>query len=231
MDSRSSAADARGRGRSFRVKGALLRSLRCAQGWTQQEAADKAGFSDRLIRKAEAGEAIDLQSIALLAQLYSSLESRLTVKGLLDEPLDESARSSDPSQIEAVARRWYQEVWNNARLDTLDELLSPDCILHAKGTELRGQAAIRNHMQSIHAAFGDLALAIDHFAFEDQIAIARWHATAVHCGSWLGEPPSGRHAQIYGSSWITVRDRLIQEAWQVIDGPHFWPQAATNTES
>jgi transcriptional regulator with XRE-family HTH domain len=220
MGAGSLGTNARGRGRSFRVNGSLLRSLRQAKGWTQQEAADKAGFSDRLIRKAEAGEAIDLQSIALLAQLYSSADTKLTLNGLLDEPLDASGPRSDARQIEAVVRRWYEEVWNNGRFDLIDEFVSPDCVLHAKGSELRGPAAIRERMEATRAAFRNLVLTVDQLAIEDNVAVVRWHAGFLHAGSWSGEAPTGETMEIYGSSWITVRVGLVEQIWQVIDGPH-----------
>lgn len=46
-----------------------MRSLRVSRGWTQIEAATRAGLSERLLRKAENGGPIELQSIAILAQL------------------------------------------------------------------------------------------------------------------------------------------------------------------
>jgi transcriptional regulator with XRE-family HTH domain len=77
----------RRRSRSFPVNGVLLQSLRVASGWTQEETATRSDLSDRLIRKAEAGGPLEIQSIAVLAQLYSSVERRFTPDDLLADPV------------------------------------------------------------------------------------------------------------------------------------------------
>jgi len=74
------------RARSFLVNGQLLRLLRASRGWTQQDAAERAGFSDRLIRKAESGGPLQAHSIAVLAELYSTSERPLTAGDLLIRP-------------------------------------------------------------------------------------------------------------------------------------------------
>lgn len=71
------------RARSFLVDGRRLQLLRAGHGWTQQEAAERAGFSDRLIRKAEAGGPLQTQTIAILAELYSTRERPLRPGDLL----------------------------------------------------------------------------------------------------------------------------------------------------
>ena len=74
--------------RAFAVKGRWLRSLRISRGWTQQDAAERAGLSDRTIRNAEMGGPLELRSIALLAELYSAPGSLITAKDILAEGWD-----------------------------------------------------------------------------------------------------------------------------------------------
>src|SRR5262245_420036 len=133
----------RRRRRSFAVKAELLRACRLANGWTQEDAALKAGVSDRLIRKAESGGPLEIQSIASLAQLYSTAERRLTPDDLLAEPVAAGVAkspSSTASHAETLVRRLFQELWNQRKFAAIDELLSPDCVLHAEGRDLHGRA-------------------------------------------------------------------------------------------
>jgi transcriptional regulator with XRE-family HTH domain len=81
---------ARKRPRAFTVKGSLLRDLRISRGWTQQEAADRAGVSDRTIRNAEMGGPLELRTIALLAALYSVPGAPITPKDILAKGWDRS---------------------------------------------------------------------------------------------------------------------------------------------
>src|SRR5688572_24686424 len=122
------------RSRSFAVNGELLRACRIASGWTQVEAADKAGFTDRLVRKAESGGPLQIQSIAILAQLYSTAEHRLTPDDLLAEPISPATAVvflSPTSLGITLVRRLFRELWNERKLEVIDELLAPACVLHA----------------------------------------------------------------------------------------------------
>lgn len=203
--------------RSFRVQGPLLRSLRIARGWTQQDAADRAGLSDRLVRKAEAGDAIELRSISLLAQLYSTAQAPLTLNELLAVPIGASNSTTNVVELEAMVRRWYGELWNKGQLRVIEEIAAQDCILHAQGDELHGHAAVHQRMEAIRAAFSDFDFVIEQLAVQGDIAIVRWHVHLTHTGSWMGETPSGRRFIIRGSSWIRAENGVLQEGWDYWD--------------
>ncbi len=53
------------------VNAAELKRLRETRGWSQRELATKAGYTDRLIRKAEAGGSLDVETICNLAEALS----------------------------------------------------------------------------------------------------------------------------------------------------------------
>jgi transcriptional regulator with XRE-family HTH domain len=204
-------------GRSFRVSGPLLRSFRVARGWIQRDAAERAGLSERLLKKAEAGEPIELKSIAILAALYSTREAPLTPEDLLAVAPDCSVGFGAVSK-EALARRWFDELWNLGRLDAIDELAAPEVILHAHGDDLHGPAAIHRHMEAMRAAFGDFAFVVDAVMGHANVVSVRWRLALTHTGVWMGEPPSGRRFVIHGSSWIRIDGGLLREAWE------YWAQ-------
>jgi steroid delta-isomerase-like uncharacterized protein len=210
------AEDASRRARSFYVRGPRLRRLRVGRGWTQLEAAERAGLSERLLRKAEAGEAIEIQSITILAGLYSTPTSRLTPNDLVVGSNDDARPTSQTAEVEALARRWYDELWNKGRLEVIDELSSPDAMLHSQGESLSRDAA-RRRFSAIRAAFSEFDFVIDQLAVLGSLAVVRWHVQLTHIGCWMGEPPSGRRLTIHGSSWIRIEDGLLQEGWDYWD--------------
>lgn len=57
--------------RSVIVNGPLLRQLRMERYWTQAELARRAGYTTRLIRKAESGGSVDLETLANIAATLS----------------------------------------------------------------------------------------------------------------------------------------------------------------
>lgn len=56
----------------FQVNGQSIKQFRAALGWSQAALADRAGYSERLVRKAEAGGKISLQALRDLAEALSS---------------------------------------------------------------------------------------------------------------------------------------------------------------
>jgi transcriptional regulator with XRE-family HTH domain len=212
----------RRRSRSFAVNGKLLRSCRVAKGWTQDDAAAKAGVSDRLIRKAESGGPLEIQSIAILAQLYSTADRRLTPDDLLAEPLVPdivTSPSSSASRPEALVRRFLDELWNQRRYDVIDELATPDCVLHAEGRDLHGRAAIHQRATEVHAALSDIDLRIQELTVVNDLVICRWRATFAVTGVWRGMPPTGKRLIVRASTWIRVAAGWLVEGWDYWDEP------------
>jgi len=217
------------RSRSFPVNGKLLLACRVANGWTQDDAAAKAGFSDRLIRKAESGGPLQIQSIDILAQLYSTSQRRLTPDDLLAEPIapdQVKSTSSHASQAEARAsraeimvRRFFQELWNERKFEAIDELLSPDCVLHAEGRELYGRAAMYRRAEEFFAAFDRFIVEIYDLTVQRDLVICRWLVRMTQTGPWLGLPPTGKRLIVRGSTWIRVADGWLVEGWDYWDEP------------
>lgn len=210
-----------GPARSFRVSGERLGSLRRSRGWTQIEAAERAGISERLIRRAEAGESLGWRSIAVLADLYATAQSPLSLDDLLAEPdANRPGTVPQPNDIEAVVRRWHDELWNLGRLEVVAELAAAGCVLHAHDKRIRGHAAVRRFIQATRAAVGEFQLVAQPPAIFGDLAMTRWRARRKD------SPPSrvsgrldGTRVAIRGSTWILVADGLLCEAWMYWHSP------------
>lgn len=59
--------------RGFRVDGEQLRQLRKIIGWTQAAAANRTGYTERLIRKMEKGGPIERQTLRRVLDTYSAV--------------------------------------------------------------------------------------------------------------------------------------------------------------
>jgi transcriptional regulator with XRE-family HTH domain len=210
------------RSRSFPVKGDLLRACRLAHGWTQDDAATKSGLSDRLIRKAESGGPLEIQSINILAQLYTTPERRLTPDDLLVKPITPpplKSVSSSAARAEAMVRRLFQELWNERKFSVIDELISPDCVLHAEGRELHGRAAMYQRAKDFFAAFDRFVVEIYDLTVQGDLVICRWRVRLTQTGPWHGLAPTGKPLLVRGSTWIRVADGYLAEGWDYWDGP------------
>jgi len=69
--------------RSARINPKRLVELRKKRGWTQVQLAEAAGYSERLILKAESGAPISLATIAALAQALATDREPVTISDLL----------------------------------------------------------------------------------------------------------------------------------------------------
>ncbi|MBB5339970.1 ester cyclase [Tunturiibacter gelidoferens] len=120
----------------------------------------------------------------------------------------------------ALAQRWFEEVWNQGKESTIDELFHPQ----GKGygfpephSILIGPEAFKAIHRQFHSAFGDIHITIDDLVAEgDRVAI-RWTATMKHTGDGLGFPATGKTATLPGASFITCRDGIMTEGWNSMD--------------
>lgn len=125
-----------------------------------------------------------------------------------------------PEQNVAMARRWFEEVWNQKRTATIFELLSPDCITHGtqeSGGDVRGPEGFLEFQSRFVDAFPDIQIEVlDCFGVADKITI-RWVATGHHTGRGLGIEPSGATINVTGIGIARFAEGKIVEAWDNYD--------------
>lgn len=94
--------------RFIAINGRELRSLRLARGWTQSQLAKSAGYSERLIRKAEKGGNLDHGTIQNLAEALSTPDSHVPLESLT-------------LNIAAIAQKWV-ESWEHHEARMVPEI-------------------------------------------------------------------------------------------------------------
>ena len=103
----------------------------------------------------------------------------------------------------ALIRRWFEEVWNNGRMEAIDEMASPDVIGHGQAqhdTDI-GLQGVQDFREWVFArAFPDMKVMIDQTIEQGDKVVARWTATMTHKGEFLGLPRTGKKATITGTS-------------------------------
>jgi len=121
----------------------------------------------------------------------------------------------------SLARRWFEEVWNQRRTDTIDELLTDGSVSYSESGPLRGTEEFKERAHAVFlSAFPDLRIEVEGTVAQGDEVVVRWAATATHLGGGLGFPASGRRASFRGMTWIRFRDG------RMIEGVDCWNQAA-----
>jgi steroid delta-isomerase-like uncharacterized protein len=115
-----------------------------------------------------------------------------------------------------LMKRWFQEVWNEGKLDTIRELLSPDAVATGQvGADvvMHGPKDFVPFAKSIRAAFPDIKTTVeDAFGIEDKVVV-RWSATMTHRGGDLGIPATGKPVRITGMTIVRIANGKIIEGW------------------
>lgn len=115
-----------------------------------------------------------------------------------------------------LMRRWFKEVWNEGRIQTVHDLFAPDGIAIGQqedGKPLHGPADFVPFVERIRGAFPDMQIVVeDVFGAKDKVVL-RWSATMTHRGDHLGLPPTGKSVRVTGISIARIRGKQIIEGW------------------
>jgi len=123
---------------------------------------------------------------------------------------------SQEAQNTALIRRWFDEVWNKGRIETVDELASADVIARGQledGHDIKGAAHFKAFAKAIRAAFPDIVVTIEDTVAQGDRVVARWTATMTHQGDFLGLAPTQKKVTVSGTSIQRIVDGKIVEGW------------------
>jgi steroid delta-isomerase-like uncharacterized protein len=115
-----------------------------------------------------------------------------------------------------LMRRWFREVWNEGRMQTVHDLLSADAVGVGQGEQdakIHGPAEFVSFVERIRGAFPDINVVVeDAFGARDKVVV-RWSATMTHRGEQLGVPATGKPVRISGITIVRIRNGQIVEGW------------------
>ena len=202
-------------GDSVFVDGLQLRQLRQSLRWTQEQAAEKSGYTDRLIRKLERGGPVNVQTLKDVVEAYgaSSVE-------LLSVTAESFIREQTRTMMESLARQWFERIFNKREIDAINELVAPSVMLLAEGTTHVGRDAMRDRVQAVLNAFNPLQLTIEKVLVDGDSTVVYWMVKKKHIAEFLGIPATNRWVKLRGSSHARFENNQIIEArdhWDIHD--------------
>lgn len=112
-----------------------------------------------------------------------------------------------------LARRWFEEVWNKKRDETVTELLDPNIVGYMEGVDVRSPDDFLKARAGLLDGFPDLQVTVDDVVSEGDNVVVRWSASGTHKGAGLGIPPSKRRVSFRGMSWIVFANGRIVKGW------------------
>ena len=117
--------------------------------------------------------------------------------------------------VKQIARNYIKAVWNEGRLDRLEELVDPGFIDHQSTFPFvaRGLEGLRRVLVVFRTAFPDVQWGVEDMIAEGSKVVVRFTARGTHRGSLFGLPGTGRRVTVNGMTILEVHDGRIAEAW------------------
>jgi steroid delta-isomerase-like uncharacterized protein len=136
-----------------------------------------------------------------------------------DSLLKQISDARSNTSARAIAERYYKEIMNEARLEVIDELMSPDFLftIPTHPEPYRGPDGFKQLVTMLHTAFPDVHLDVQHLLVDGETVVGHWIGSGTHTGGPLhtvkGDiPPSGKHFVIDGVSWLKIVNGKVVES-------------------
>lgn len=115
----------------------------------------------------------------------------------------------------ALARRFYEEVWNLGNSEFAYEVFAAEYVRHdLRPTQaLPGPAGQKKIADDFRAAFPDLEVTVDLIVGEENFVVGRWTASGTHRGTWGMLEPTGRRATFSAVNIFRFEKGKVAEIW------------------
>ena len=122
------------------------------------------------------------------------------------------------SDLKALARRIYDEVFNDGNLDLIDELLHDDFVEHEQIPGLpTGKEAPKVFTTMVRNAFPDFRMTIHDVLQDGNKVIVRARAAGTHQGEFMGMPATGNTFDIGVIDIMEYDGDKVTGHWGVMD--------------
>jgi steroid delta-isomerase-like uncharacterized protein len=131
----------------------------------------------------------------------------------------------------SLMKRWFQEVWNEGRVQTIYDLLDEHISGWGQdqpGVEIKKPADFEALYNRIHGAFPNQKMTVeDAFGSGDKVVV-RWSSVMTHTGDHLGIPATNKEVRITGITIARIVNGKIVEGWDNWDQLALAQQLTTN---
>ena len=116
-------------------------------------------------------------------------------------------QQSISEQNKRLVLRWFDEVWNQGRRETIQELFAPEGALHDGLTTYHGPEEFTRFYDALRAEFSEFHIEPIVSLCEADLACMHWSVDCKHTAS-------GKPVHLTGMSVVRIKDGQFIEAWQ-----------------
>jgi steroid delta-isomerase-like uncharacterized protein len=119
-----------------------------------------------------------------------------------------------------LARRGFEETWNQGKLNVIDELVASTATFHdvnVPGGKFTGPEGVKQFVQIYRNAFPDVRFTINDQIAEGDKVVTRWTAIGTHKGELMGIAPTNKRSTVTGINIERYQDGKVVEAYSSYD--------------
>jgi steroid delta-isomerase-like uncharacterized protein len=126
---------------------------------------------------------------------------------------------SSIDQNTALIKRYFEEVWNNGKIEVLEEIIAPNYINHSPGmpNPPQGPEGLKPIVVAIRQAFPDLKYVIKNMVVSDEKIAVYTIMHGTHQGDFFGLAPTGKTIEVAQMQIERIENNKIVEHWRVTD--------------
>lgn len=124
-----------------------------------------------------------------------------------------------------IARRFYDEVMNEGKLDVIDELVADDFIEHEELPGVPpGKEGIKEWTRQFRNAFPDLKAEVEQIIAEDDRVVVLSVIRGTHKGDFFGHKGTGRKFDLPYADVVRIKNGKAVEHWGYADNAKMMEQ-------
>jgi len=113
-----------------------------------------------------------------------------------------------------IARRYYEEVWDQGDMKAAEELVAPQIVLNGWAPGLDG---LKDVIVSTRESFPDLKYTIEDVIKENDKVVVRFVFQGTHQGPYRNIEPTGIEISYPGIGIWRIEDGKLVEHWSNVD--------------
>jgi len=123
------------------------------------------------------------------------------------------AQADIEAQNKEIVHRFLEEVWNQGKLDAVDDIVTNDIIIHVAGRDIKGIENFKKFILGYRNAFPDIKFTIEELIAQGDKVAERFTVRGTHQGELQGIPPTGKQIKITSIDIARYVDGKMVERW------------------
>lgn len=116
-------------------------------------------------------------------------------------------------QQHTLLHQLFEDVWNQGKLDVLDDIFTEDILIHVNDQMIVGRTAWRKEVAAWRTAFPDMKYEILQIVYSDDKITCLWEAQGTHLGIFAGMFPTKHKVSYDGITIFHISHEKFNEAW------------------